>query len=328
MIILTGGAGFIGINTLDALIRSGRDDVLVVDNIGSTAKWQNLVGRSFRRYLHKQQLWEWLQGHKHDSVDAVIHLGACSDTMEYDFDYLNENNTHYSIKLWNYCTWSQIPYIYASSAATYGDGSLGFSDDHSRTPHYQPINPYGFSKHLFDLWALKQADTPPRWYGLKFFNVFGPHEHHKGRMASVASFAIPQARDTGTIRLFRSYRSDCRDGDQKRDFVYVEDAVNLVVNLLDSDTPSGLYNVGSGQASSFNRLAKAVFDALGIPARIEYFDMPDSLRDKYQYYTEAEMQKLISTGYRFQPTSLEEGVARYTEWLLGRAGSSKGRPPQ
>jgi ADP-L-glycero-D-manno-heptose 6-epimerase len=315
MIVLTGGAGFIGSNVLAEINRRGRNDILVVDNVAVTAKWKNLVGRSFREYLHKKSFWQWALSNKTDPIEAVIHLGACTDTMEHDFDYLIENNVQYSQRIWRFCTERQIPLIYASSAATYGDGSDGFSDDHEKAAIYKPINQYGYSKHLFDLWALRQVETPQRWYGLKFFNVYGPRESHKGRMASVASFAIPQARQSGQIRLFKSYRNGCGDGEQKRDFVYVQDVVDLILYFLDAPAPSGIYNAGTGHSRSFNDLAQAIFSALKMPQRIEYFDMPETLRDSYQYFTEADMSKLISTGYNYEPTSLEDGVARYVDWL-------------
>lgn len=320
MIILTGGAGFIGTNTLIALNQSGRDDVLVVDNIADTQKWKNLVGRSFRHYIPKAQLWGWLARNPAEKLEAVIHLGACTDTMEHDFDYLTHNNIVYSQRLWQVCTERQIPFIYASSAATYGDGSRGFSDDHTKTPQYRPINQYGFSKHLFDLWALEQSVTPSRWYGLKFFNVYGPFENHKGRMASVPNFAIPQVLKTQKIRLFKSYRKAVADGEQRRDFVFVQDVVDILIHLLDSSTPSGLYNAGTGTAQTFNRLAAAIFGALNQSQKIEYFDMPETLIDSYQYFTEADMHKLMSAGYQFRPTSLEDGIRLYVEWFLKNRG--------
>jgi len=320
MIILTGGAGFIGTNTLIALNQSGHDDIVVVDNIAVTQKWKNLVGRSFRHYIPKEQLWDWLARNQAQKLEAVIHLGACTDTMEYDFDYLTHNNIVYSQKLWQLCIEKQIPFIYASSAATYGDGTRGFSDDHAKTAQYRPINQYGFSKHLFDLWALKQSAVPCRWYGLKFFNVYGPFENHKGRMASVPNFAIPQVLKTQKIRLFKSCREPVADGEQKRDFVYVQDVVDIVVQLLDSSAPSGLYNAGTGTARTFNSLAAAIFAALNQPLNVEYFDMPETLIDSYQYFTHADMHKLISTGYEFRPTSLENGIRLYVDWTLKYRG--------
>lgn len=315
MLILTGAAGFIGSNTLAALNRSYGDDILLVDNVGRTGKWRNLVGRSFRQYVHKTALWSWLEQYASETLDAVIHLGACTDTMENDFDYLVENNVAYSRGIWQLCTERQIPLIYASSAATYGDGRRGFSDDHERIPGYRPINAYGYSKHLFDLWALKQPKTPPRWYGLKFFNVYGPREGHKGGMASVANFAIPQAKKSGTIRLFRSHREDCGDGEQRRDFIYVDNAVELIVHFLGATLPSGLYNAGTGQSTSFNDLATAIFKAFNLPVAIDYVDMPATIRGSYQYFTEADMSKLTASGCRYKPLSVEAGIQRYVNWL-------------
>ncbi len=316
MIVLTGAAGFIGTNVLITLNVQGIDDILVVDNIATTHKWKNLVGRSFRQYVNKSGLWDWLDQNNIENIEAVIHLGACSDTMERDFDYLAQNNIIYSQKLWQFCTEKQIPFIYASSAATYGDGSNGFSDDHEETFQYQPINPYGYSKHLFDLWALKQNKTPSRWYGLKFFNVYGPYENHKGRMASVAHFAIPQAREEGKIRLFKSYRSDYDDGEQRRDFVYVQDAVDTVMYLLNTSVPNGLYNAGSGKAQTFNQMADAIFKTMKKTVKIEYFDMPDGLKESYQYFTEADMKKFLSIKRDYRPKSLDEGIATYVNWYL------------
>jgi ADP-L-glycero-D-manno-heptose 6-epimerase len=322
MIILTGGAGFIGTNTLITLNELGYRDILVVDHVGTTRKWENLVGHVFRDYVQKDCLWDWLARYPDENIEAVIHLGACTDTMETDFEYLFENNVRYSQRLWQICAERNVTFIYASSAATYGDGSRGFSDGHDKTHEYRPINPYGFSKHLFDLWALGQSRSPHRWYGLKFFNVYGPFEDHKGRMASVARFAIPQVLETGKIRLFKSHRPGCGDGEQKRDFVYVQDVVDIMLHLLDFPAPSGLYNAGSGTASTFNSLAAAIFEAVGKPARIEYFDMPATLRDSYQYFTQADMQKLLDTGYPYQASSLTQGVARYYQWIMDRRGGA------
>ena len=316
MIVLTGAAGFIGTNTLIALNVQGKDDILVVDNISVTAKWKNLVGRSFRQYINKNALWDWLDKGNFENIEAIIHLGACSDTMERDFDYLTQNNIMYSQRLWQFCTQKRIPFIYASSAATYGDGSNGFSDDHENTFQYRPINRYGYSKHLFDLWALKQNKTPSRWYGLKFFNVYGPYENHKGRMASVAHFTIPQVYKEGKIRLFKSYRPDYDDGEQKRDFVYVQDAVDMVIYLLNTSVPNGLYNAGCGKAQTFNQLADAIFQTMGKKVNIEYFDMPEGLNESYQYFTEARMKKFRAVNSDYRPNTLHEGIAKYVNWYL------------
>ena len=318
MYILTGGAGFIGSHTLATLNQMDCTDILVVDNVASTPKWKNLVGKKFRHYVHKTALWAWLEKHGLDDIEAVIHLGACTDTMERNFDYLTENNVAYSQKLWRICSDRQIPFVYASSAATYGDGGYGFSDDHDKTFDYRPINPYGYSKHLFDLWALKQKSAPSQWYGIKFFNVYGPCEDHKGRMASVPNFAIPQVHQSGKIRLFKSYRSGIKDGEQKRDFVYVQDVVDIIIHFLDSSATNGLYNAGTGRSKSFNDLAEAIFSGLNLPGKIEYFDMPEEIKNSYQYFTEADMNKLIATGYKHDPVSLEDGIAHYVDWLISQ----------
>ena len=322
MILLTGGAGFIGANLLRQLNRLGIKDILIVDNVAKSRKWANLVGCTFCNYIHKDGLWQWLLENQEIEFELVIHLGACSNTMENDFDYLIRNNTSYSQRLWDFCYRRQIPFIYASSAATYGDGSVGFSDAHETICSYRPINGYGYSKHLFDLWALAQTETPPRWYGLKFFNVYGPYENHKNRMASVAYHAVPQAIKTGCIRLFKSYREGYTDGGQKRDFVYVDDVVRMIVFLMNSVVPNGVYNAGSGEARTFNDLAAAIFGALKKQTKIEYFDMPDTIKSGYQYFTEADMSKIQSAGYNIKSTPLEIGVQQYVEWMLDKKTSS------
>jgi ADP-L-glycero-D-manno-heptose 6-epimerase len=316
MIILTGGAGFIGANLLRELNLQGFTDILVVDNIAKSRKWANLVGCTFSRYIHKDSLWQWLADNPGTRFEMVIHLGACSDTMEGDFDYLVRNNTAYTQRLWDFCCRKEIPFTYASSAATYGDGAEGFSDSHEKIKSLRPINGYGYSKHLFDLWALGQETTPPRWYGLKFFNVYGPYEFHKGRMASVAFHALPQVIEKGCFRLFKSYREGCPDGGQRRDFVYVGDVVRQMVFLMNNPVANGIYNSGSGEARTFNALAAAVFAALKKDSTIEYFDMPESIKNSYQYFTQAEMGKIRSVGFSVAPTQLETGVQRYVEWML------------
>ena len=318
MLILTGGAGFIGANLLRQLNRLGFTDILIVDNVAKSRKWANLVGCSFANYIHKDFLWQWLGENPETRFEMVIHLGACTDTMEADFDYLIKNNTSYSQRLWDFCCRKEIPFIYASSAATYGDGAEGFSDAHETIPRYRPINGYGYSKHLFDLVALEQMDAPPRWYGLKFFNVYGPYENHKNRMASVAYHSLPQALKKGCIRLFKSYRDGYPDGGQKRDFVYVDDVVRMIVFLINNPAPSGIYNSGSGEARTFNDLASAIFGALKKDLKIEYFDMPETIKSSYQYFTQAEMAKVRSAGYNFKSTPLESGVQQYVEWMLDK----------
>jgi ADP-L-glycero-D-manno-heptose 6-epimerase len=308
MIILTGGAGFIGTNTLIRLNNKKIDDILIVDNIKDTSKWKNLIGNQFREYISKNDLWKWLRKNKQVPIDGIIHLGACSDTTETNFEYLIKNNVHYSKKLWKISAELDIPFIYASSAATYGDGSEGFSDEHETITRLKPINAYGFSKHIFDLWALKQNDKPSRWAGLKYFNVFGSYESHKGRMASVVYHAIPQVVNNKKIRLFKSHNIDFKDGEQKRDFIFVNDAVDITLHFFNEKTPSGIYNVGSGNSRTFNDLAAAIFSALSIKENIEYFDMPEDLKPIYQYYTQADLTKLLSTGYNRNFITIEKSM--------------------
>lgn len=249
MIVLTGAAGFIGANTLWGLNDAGVYEVLLVDDVGESRKWKHLVGCRFRDYVHKHDLWGWLEEHPDREIDAVIHLGACSDTTEEDFDYLVRNNVRYSQKLWGLCARHDVVFIYASSAATYAGEYSGFSDDHANVRELTPENRYGYSKHLFDLWVLNTQDpVPPSWAGLKFFNVYGPYEGHKGKMASVVRHAYDEIQSDGRVRLFESHREEIADGEQRRDFVYVGDAVEVILRLLDGDAPSGLYNVGTGEA--------------------------------------------------------------------------------
>jgi len=317
MIILTGGAGFIGANMLMALNKMGERDILIVDNINSSEKWKNLVGKKFREYIHKDMLWSWLENNHDVQVTFVIHLGACTNTMETDFDYLYSNNVTFSQKIWQFCSDREIPLIYASSAATYGDGSLGFSDDESIITKFKPINQYGYSKHLFDLWVLKQKSYPLRWYGLKYFNVYGPWEAHKGSMASTAYQKIHEALDSGIIRLFKSYLKEYDHGEQSRDFVFVSDIVDIMKHFfLSSSASSGIYNAGTGISRSFNDLANSIFLAINKSAQITYFDMPVELRKCYQYFTESDMSKYLLANNNYKPVSLDEGIERYIEWFL------------
>lgn len=330
MIVVTGGAGFVGTNVLEALETRGRADVLVVDDVGDSDKWRHLAGRDIRGYVHRDDLWDWLDARPDAALEAVIHLGACTDTTEEDFDYLARVNTGYSRRLWRACAERRVPFVWASSAATYGDGSRGFSDRRDapgELAELEPLNPYGLSKHLFDLWALRRVrddggPAPPRWAGLKFFNVYGPHEEHKGRMASYVYQALLQAREAGRVRLFRSERPDVEDGEQKRDFVWVEDVVEVLLGFALEERPSGLYNVGTGRARSFNELVDAIGAALGRRVETEYFDMPEEVRGQYQHFTEADTEKLEAAGAAPAWTSLEEGVERYARWLEAAEGGS------
>ena len=316
MIILTGGAGFIGTNMLTALNEMGEKDILIVDNIGPTEKWKNLVDKKCREYVHKGQLWSWLENHQEVEVSFVIHLGACTNTMETDFDYLYTNNVVYSQKIWQFCTEREIPLIYASSAATYGDGSMGFSDDEKIIKDLKPINQYGYSKHLFDLWVLRQRESPHKWYGLKYFNVYGPWEAHKRNMASTAYQKILEAMDNSTIKLFKSYNEEYGHGEQRRDFIFVKDVVDLMIFIIRNDVKSGIYNCGTGTNMSFNSLAKYIFKFLRKPKKIEYYDMPCELRSSYQYSTRSDMSKVLSTGYDYTPIELEEGLEYYIDFII------------
>ncbi|MCR4590666.1 MAG: ADP-glyceromanno-heptose 6-epimerase [Lachnospiraceae bacterium] len=313
-IVVTGGAGFIGSCIVRSLNDRGREDIIIVDNIASTDKWMNIRNKRYLRYVHKS---DFLKELPHiDGVEAVIHMGACSSTTERDFDYLWKNNFEYSKTLWEYCANARIPFVYTSSAATYGDGSQGF-DDREDIDRLLPLNPYGYSKQVFDLWVKHQAVSFPSQYaGLKFFNVYGPDEYCKGSMASMVFHGYRQILETGRIRLFKSYREDIADGDQRRDFVYVKDVCDVVTWLLDHPEISGLFNVGTGRAQSFRELAESVFSALGKQPEIEYIDMPGELREKYQYYTRAGIEKLRDAGYTGNFSDIEKGVADYVQNYL------------
>lgn len=315
-IIVTGGAGFIGSCVVRALNVTGESDIIVVDDIAQTEKWMNLRNKKYTEYIHKSRLMEKLQ--EYGGVQAVIHLGACSSTTEQDFDYLWSNNFEFTRSLWNFCAEKQIPFIYASSAATYGDGRQGF-DDCGDIDALRPLNGYGYSKQLFDLWVKHQATVfPPQYVGLKFFNVYGPNEYCKGSMASMVYHGYKQIKERGTIRLFKSCDPNYADGEQLRDFVYVKDVCAVILWLLEHREISGLYNVGTGRAQSFRELAEATFHALGMEPRIEYIDMPEQLREKYQYYTKAEMGKLRQAGYNRPFMTVEQGVADYVQNYLDK----------
>ena len=308
--IVTGGAGFIGSNIVKSLNKRGIEEILVVDHLGSSAKWQNLPGLKFIDWTAKDQFLSRLGSESLKGVKAVFHLGACSSTTETDADYLMANNTGFTREL---CRWSLsigARFIYASSAATYGDGSLGYSDNHETTPALAPLNMYGYSKHLFDLWALKEGIID-RIAGLKYFNVYGPGEYHKGDMRSVVHKAWRQILETGRVKLFRSHRSEFGDGEQLRDFIYVKDTVDVTLFFLDHPKINGLFNCGTGNARSWLDLTKAVFAAMSREPVIEFIDMPTHLRDKYQYYTQADMTKLIEAGYNRPFTTLEDGIKDY-----------------
>lgn len=312
MIIVTGGSGFIGSAFVWRLNEIGIKNILVVDHLGNSMKWQNLVGLCFDDYQDKNVFVEKLEkGFFGDGIEAIIHMGACSSTTETDADYLMENNFRYTVRLAKWATGHpKCRFIYASSAATYGDGSQGYSDDERLLNKLRPLNMYGYSKHLFDLLALREGWLS-RIAGLKFFNVFGPNERHKGDMKSVICKAYPSVQDQGRMSLFKSYKSDYRDGEQKRDFIYIKDVVEVVMHFFERGNMNGIYNVGSGEATSWNQLAKSLFSAVKRPAYIEYIDMPENLREKYQYFTRADISKLRNTGYLRKHYPFDNAVKDY-----------------
>ena len=316
MIIVTGGAGFIGSCIVRSLNDAGRNDIIIVDNIAETDKWMNMRNKAYIKYVHKSKFLEELPSY--ENVEAIIHMGAQSATTERDFDYLWNNNFEYTKTLWNYCAEKGISFIYASSAATYGDGMQGF-DDRMNIDLLRPLNGYGYSKQLFDHWVKHQAQNfPAQHVGLKFFNVYGPNEYFKGGMASLVFHGFNQIQESGKIKLFKSCNPNYTDGGQLRDFVYVKDICNVIMWLLQNKHVSGLFNVGTGRAQSFAELAEATFHALGMEPNIEYIDMPEKLRKKYQYYTKAEMSKLYSAGYALPFADVEKGVADYVQNYLAK----------
>jgi ADP-L-glycero-D-manno-heptose 6-epimerase len=316
MIVLTGAAGFIGSCTLAYFNELGINDFLLVDKLGEKNKWKNLLNKKFIDFIDREQFIFDLD--EYDNIDFIIHIGACSDTTEFNVDYLMEVNYEYSKLLFEFASYREIPIIYASSAATYGNGENGYDDDESKIFNLSPLNPYGFSKQIFDQWVLQQEIKPPYWAGLKFFNVYGPNEYHKGRMASVIFHAYNQLLETGKIRLFKSHKDGFNDGEQLRDFVYVKDVVKVIHYLYETRKKSGIYNIGSGKARTFKDLATAVINETMPSAKIEYFDMPEDIREKYQYFTEANMKKLASIGYNEKFYSLEDGIKDYIKSYLSK----------
>jgi ADP-L-glycero-D-manno-heptose 6-epimerase len=320
MIIITGGAGMIGsMIAWHFNAHSQRDDLVLVDRILEADQWQNYCRRDIVEYLDKDELFPWLKARPNLKVEAVIHMGAISATTERDFGLLLETNIRYSQRLWQWCADKGVAYLYASSAATYGGGELGYVDSHDNAA-LRPLNGYGFSKQFFDRWALRQAregkPTPPFWYGFKFFNVYGPNEYHKGRMASVVLHTFNQTRASGGMKLFRSHRPDYADGMQMRDFVYVKDAAAVLAHFVEQRPASGLYNIGTGKARAFLDLARATQRSMGLEPAIEFIDMPEDLRGKYQYFTQADMTKLRAAGYDKPFTELEDGVRDYVSGYL------------
>ncbi len=315
MIIVTGAAGFIGSCLVGRLNQAGFSDVVVVDDFSKTEKDLNLKGKSIAEKVERSVFESWLQNQT-EKIDVIFHIGARTDTTEFDKAIFDELNLNYTKMLWNFCSDQSIPLIYASSAATYGLGEFGYEDNHDIIPSLKPLNPYGDSKHDFDVWALKQEKQPPFWAGLKFFNVYGPNEYHKGRMASVIFHAFNQISEKGQMKLFRSHNPNYIDGGQLRDFVYVKDVVEVCLFLMEKQPESGIYNLGSGIARTFLDLAKNTFKAMGKEERIDFMDTPMDIRDKYQYFTEANMSKLLNTGYDKGFHTLEEGVSDYVKEYL------------
>ena len=319
-VVVTGAAGFIGRNMVAELNARGVDDLLLVDSLGSDEKWRNLVGLRYDDILDAQQFLARVEADALPGIDAIIHLGACSATTERDAGFLLRNNYQYTRTL---CEWSLrhgARFIYASSAATYGDGSKGYDDDPAKLEQLEPLNMYGYSKHMFDLWAQRHG-LLDRIVGMKYFNVYGPNEDHKGDMRSVVEKSYGQIKSVGMVKLFKSYKPEYADGEQLRDFIFVKDAVAMTLYFLENRGVSGIFNCGTGQARSWKALATAVFTAMNIPPRIEFIEMPETLKGKYQNFTQAEMKRMRAAGYSAPFTSLEEGVRQYVTDYLAVRGS-------
>ena len=321
-IVVTGAAGFIGRNVVAELNRRGEDEIILVDELGKDDKWKNLVGLRYEDIVSPEEFLGLLEEGNFADARSVIHMGACSSTTEKDADYLLRNNYQYTRVLANWCESHEVRFVYASSAATYGDGGEGYSDDDAVTPTLRPLNMYGYSKQMFDMWAMKQ-ELLSSIVGLKFFNVYGPYEDHKGDMRSMVNKSYEQIRCNGFVRLFKSYKPEYKDGEQVRDFVWVGDAVDVVLHFAEQEygAPGGLFNCGTGKARTWVDLVTAVFHSMGKEPNIQFVEMPDVLRGKYQYFTEATTEKLRKAGYMRTFTSLEDGVAEYVRgYLMQRAG--------
>jgi ADP-L-glycero-D-manno-heptose 6-epimerase len=317
MIIVTGAAGFIGSVLVGKLNQMGISDIVVADDFTNSEKNKNLVGKKFAERIHRGELFAWMEKN-HQQIDFIFHIGARTDTTEFNVSVFDELNLNYTKTMWTICSNYNIPLVYASSAATYGLGELGYDDNHDIVEMLKPLNPYGESKNNFDIWALQQTSTPPFWAGFKFFNVYGPNEYHKGRMASVVFHAFRQIGQTGKMKLFRSHNPNFEDGKQLRDFIYVKDVVDVLFYFYENRKTSGLYNLGTGTARAFLHLANATFDAMEKSRNIEFIDTPLDIRDKYQYFTEANMKKLRDYGYQKPFYTLEDGVTEYVKDYLNR----------
>lgn len=322
MILVTGAAGFIGSVIVKQLNDKGIEDLILCDHFESGDKWKNLRGLKYDSFVQVEDLFDHPIWRKQGSLKAIYHMGACSDTTELDMDYLYENNTEFTNQLLALAAVKNIPIVYASSAATYGAGEQGYSDDHKGIPTLKPLNKYGYSKQLSDEWILKQKKKPKVWFGVKFFNVFGPNEYHKGKMSSVVYQSFNQIRDVGQVKLFKSHRPDYKDGEQLRDFVYVKDVVRAMIELIDAGKKkpsiSGIYNLGTGEARSFHDLVKATFASMDKTSKIEFIDMPGELRNQYQYYTQADMGKLKKALPKFKFMKLEDAVDDYVRNHLAK----------
>ncbi len=323
-ILLTGAAGFIGSYLLGDLNKKGYSTIIIADDFSEEDKWFNFDSKQYVTKINREVLFEWLTMTKPD-INFVFHLGARTDTAEFDYSIHQKLNVDYSKKIWNYCSANKVPLVYASSAATYGSGELGYKDDHDIVEKLQPLNPYGISKNEFDKWAIRESrvsaersleTAPPFWCGLKFFNVYGPNEYHKDRMASMVFHGFNQIQKTGKVKLFRSHKPEFEDGEQLRDFIYVEDVARVCCGLMENPIQSGLYNLGTGKARSFKDLANAIFATINKKPEIDFIDMPADIRDRYQYFTEANMDKLRNAGYQQGFFSLEEGISDYVKRYL------------
>ncbi|MBI1327400.1 MAG: ADP-glyceromanno-heptose 6-epimerase [Alphaproteobacteria bacterium] len=327
MIIVTGGAGFIGSNLVAGLEEKGVRDIVICDVLGQEDKWRNIGKRGLRDIVRPDRLFDYLDSHGQE-VDAIFHMGAVSSTTEKDADMIVETNFTLSRMLWKWCANNKVRFFYGSSSATYGDGANGFKDDESREAlaKLRPLNPYGWSKHVFDRRIAQIVQdgkgelVPPQWVGFKFFNVYGPNEFHKGEQMSVVAKRYPEVVAGAAAKLFKSYNPQYADGGQLRDFVWIDDCIDIMIWFLTNPKVSGLYNIGSGKARSFNDLADALFAATGKPRKITYIDMPEGLKEKYQYFTEADISKLRAAGYTKEMTSLEDGVKEYVTKYLDTAG--------
>ena len=318
MIVITGAAGFIGSCLITKLNNEGHENLILVDDFSQLQKIENYHTKSFVQKIDRSEFLHWFEEHAAE-VSFVYHIGARTDTTEFNVELFNELNLNYTKSIWATCTKHFIPLVYASSAATYGLGEFGYDDDETKINLLKPLNPYGDSKNDFDKWAITQKSSPPKWVGFKFFNVYGPNEFHKGRMASVIFHSFNQINEKGEVKLFRSHNPNYTDGGQLRDFVYVKDLIDVLYFAFTAQLKNGIYNLGSGKARPFLDLANATFKALGKEPHIEYIDTPIDIRDKYQYFTEANMSKLIAQGYKKSFTSLEDGVHDYvTNYLVGK----------